>query len=42
MKIIKKTYGDIANNIYIIYMNDGCSAYVIDEGFAPEEIYSEL
>lgn len=42
MKIIKKTYGDIANNIYIIYMNDGGSAYVIDAGFAPEEIYSEL
>lgn len=42
MKIIKKTYGDIANNIYIIYMKDGGSAYIIDPGFAPEELASEL
>ena len=42
MKIIKKTYGDIANNIFIIYKKDGGFAYIIDPGFAPQELAAEL
>ena len=38
MEIIRKTFGEMDNNCYILYDRDGGEAYIIDPGYEAEKI----
>ena len=38
MEVIRKIYGELENNCYIIYDQDGGEAYIIDPGYEAAKI----
>ena len=42
MHIIRKTFGEMDNNCYILFDRDGGEAYIIDPGYEAGKIEAEV